>query len=72
MSGGDDPHVNLGRSRGANLVDLALLDEPKNANLQFTRHLSDLIQKNGSSIGRFDPALLVSQGAGERSLHVAE
>jgi hypothetical protein len=72
MSSGNDPDVDFGRSRRADFVDLALLDEPKDANLQFQRHLPDLVEEDRAPIRRFDAAFLVSQSSGEGPLHVTK
>ena len=72
MGGRDDSHVHLVRAGGADLFDLPLLNQPQNSNLQFQRHLADFVEQDGAAVGHFNLALLVSQRAGERTLHVSE
>ena len=43
----------------------ALLDQAKQFHLQFERHFADLIQEQRSTIGQFDLASLVCEGARE-------
>ena len=56
----------------ADLFDLPLLNQAQDADLQLQRHLADFVQQDGAAVGHLDFALLVSQRAGERTLHVTE
>ena len=68
----DDANVHLNRTGLADLVDLALLQHPKDLHLKQHRQLADLVEKDGSAVGGFELPALVADRAGERSPLVAE
>ncbi len=70
---GDDAHVDAAhRAIGADLLQLAGLQEPQQQALHAQRHLADFVEEDGAAVGHLELALLVAIGAGEAALHVAE
>ena len=57
---------------GADLLDLAGLEEPQQQPLHPQRHLADFVEEDGAVVGHLELAGLVAVGAGEAALHVAE
>ncbi len=45
MGGGDDTHIHIHYAGNADFFDLALLDQAKQLDLQFERHLANLIEE---------------------------
>jgi hypothetical protein len=72
VGGGDDAHVGLDGPGGAHGHDLPLLEGAEQLDLEGGRHLADLVQEEGAAAGGHQEAVLVPDGAGEGSLHVAE
>ena len=57
---------------GADLLQLAGLEEAQQQALHAQRHLADFVEEQRAAVGHFELALLVAIGAGEAALHVAE
>ena len=69
---GDHAHVHFDRLRIPHALELALLQHAQQFHLQLRLQRADLVQENRPVAGRFKPALLVPDGAGERTFHVTE
>src|SRR5258706_15449121 len=72
VRGGNDAHVEGNRARRADGAHLARLDHAQQLHLQRQRHVADLVEEERALVRRDEQAALVGDGAGERSLHVAE
>ena len=72
VGGGDHAHVHLHRLRIADALEFALLQDAQQFHLQLRLQRADLIEENRAAVGGLKPADLVADGAGERSLDVAE
>ena len=72
VGGRHDSHVHLGWACGADLFDLPLLNQAQDSDLQLQGHLADFVEQDRAAIGYFDLTFLMSQRAGERTLHVSE
>ena len=60
------------RAVGADLLQLAGLEEPQQQALHAQRHLADFVEEDRAAVGQFELARLVAVGAGEAALDVAE
>ena len=70
---GDDPHVDAARrALGADLLQLAGLEEAQQQALHAQRHLADFVEEDRARCGHLELAGLVAIGAGEAALDVAE
>ena len=70
---GDHAHVDdPAAAVGADLLQLAGLEEPQQEALHAQRHLPDFVEEDGAHVRGFELARLVAIGAGEAALHVAE
>ena len=72
MRGRDDAHVDLHGLAAAHGNHRARLQHAEHLGLEFQGHLGDLVEKEGSSVGRAEEARMVAVRAGERPLHVTE
>ena len=73
VGGGDDPHVDATAGAiGADLLQLARLQEPQQQPLHAQRHLADFVEEDRALVGELELAGLVAIGAGEAALDVAE
>ena len=70
---GNDPDVDApARAIGADLLQLAGLQESEQQPLHPQRHLADFVEENRPFVGELELARLVAIGAGEAALDVAE
>ena len=70
--GRDHPHVDLPGGHIAQGHDFPFLQHPQQLDLKGRRHLSDLIQKDGSPVGRFKSPRFVLHRVREGALPVSE
>jgi hypothetical protein len=68
----DDPHVGVFRSRGAERLELPLLEHAQEANLESRAHLADLIEEESPASRQGEAARLFSGRARERAGLVPE
>ncbi len=68
----DDADVDLARLDLAEAPDLARLEGAQELRLQLDGKLADLVEEDGSPVGRFERADPVALGPGERAAHVTE
>ena len=57
---------------GADLLQFTGFEESEQHALHAQRHLADLVEEDGAAIAHFELAGLVTVGAREAALHVAE
>ena len=72
MGGGQNPNVDLFRSRAAHGLEPFLLEDPQQPRLKLGRELTDLVEEQGSAVGEREPTLALARRAGEGALLVAE
>ena len=69
---GDDAHVDLGRVRVADALELALLQHAQQLHLQRRAHRPDLVEEERPLVRLLEASLPIADRAGERAAHVAE
>ena len=70
---GNDAHVDAAHGAiGTDLLQFAGFHEPQQQALHPERHLADFVEEDAAAVGHLELALLVTIGAGEAALHVAE
>ena len=69
---GDDAYVHLDRFMPADPVELSVGQHPQQTGLQFRRHITDLVQKQGAAVRLFETSYAAPLGPGEGPLFVAE
>ena len=72
VGGGDDSHVRPALPRVADPLERLLLEEPQELGLDLDRELADLVEKQGSLVGRLHLADPIRGRSGEGALPVAE
>ncbi|MNH24092.1 hypothetical protein D3C79_840090 [compost metagenome] len=72
MSGRKHPHIHRDRLAASDPFDVLLLQKPQQVGLQLQGQVTDLVQKQGAAMGRFDSPGLALMGAGKRALFVPE
>ncbi len=72
MCGSDHAHVNLGRPHAADLFYFALLQYTQQLGLQVRFHVSDLVKKQGATIGMLNSSGFRLHGAGKGPLDIPE
>src|SRR5437667_4629836 len=72
VRGRDDAHVDAFGPFRPERLELALLKDAQQLRLQRGAHRSDLVEKDRSTVGERELALLGAGGAGERAADVAE
>ena len=72
IGGGDQPDVGLDRLRGADPLELPLLQDAQQLHLELERQLADLVEEERSAVGQLEAAAASPVGAGEGTLLVAE
>ncbi len=68
----DDADIDANGTPRPDANDLALLQHPKQLDLQGQRQVADLVEHEGAPPRRLEPAKLRLEGAGERAFFVAE
>jgi hypothetical protein len=58
--------------RSSDPLKFPLLQNPQQSNLRFGREFADLIQKDGSTVGRFEATCAALKRSSEGTLLVAE
>src|ERR1700736_2833031 len=69
---GNYTHVDWNALSASNALELAFLKHPQHGDLGFTRHLTDLIEKNRPVVRDFEAPGMALIGPGEGALLVAE
>src|ERR1700761_8103918 len=72
VGGGDDANIHLRPVMAADALNLAALDHSQHLRLAVRAHIADLVQKNRSSVGCFQTAILRLMSAGKGPALVAE
>ena len=72
VRGGDQAHVDFHRPRRPERHDLALLHRAQELDLQGTRDVGDLVEKEGTAVGGVEDAVIVGNRAGEGAAAMAE
>src|SRR5208337_801948 len=72
VGGGHDADVHSNLLIAAHGADFFLLEKAQELGLHFERKFADLVEKNGSGIGRLQQARLGTKSAGESTFFVAE
>src|SRR5208337_4173784 len=72
VGGGHDADVHSNLLIAAHGADFFLLEKARELGLHFERKFADLVEKNGSGIGRLQQAGLGTKSAGESAFLVAE
>src|SRR5215469_156968 len=72
IGGRNQPDVHLYGTRTAEPLALALLQRAQQLGLQLERHLAALVQEQRAFVRQLNPAQLTGNGAGKRTLLVAE
>jgi hypothetical protein len=72
VGGSDDANIQWQSADTAHAFELTLLQNAQQFGLEVRRELADFVQKDGAAFGRFELALFLCDGAGERALFVAE
>src|SRR6266853_4207534 len=72
VSGGHDTHVHFDLLITAHGADFFLLEKAQELGLHLERKFADLVEKNGSGMGRLQQSLLGTKSAGESAFFVAE
>src|SRR5690606_501253 len=65
VGAGDEPHVNVDGLARPDPDDLPLLNDPQQLDLQQLGQVTDLVQKQCSAMGRFEPPFPPTGSAGE-------
>ncbi len=68
----NDPDVHFDREGTAQLLEFPVFNDPEQFCLEFERKIPDLIEKNGSSVGKIEPADLGCVSTSECPLLPAE
>ncbi len=68
----DDAHIHLDRGCASYPVEFAIGQNPQEAGLSVSGHITDFVQEQGATVGLFEPALASGASAGEGTLFVAE
>jgi hypothetical protein len=69
---GHDAHVDFGRLRSAEALELAILQKPEELGLERQRQLANLVQKKGAALGELDAPGLARDGPSKRAFLVPE
>src|SRR5205823_8297436 len=72
VGGGNQPHIDAQLLSTADACEAAILEKAQQLGLQRLAHIGDLIEKDGSPIGLFDPPGLLFQGASESAFFMTE
>src|SRR5713226_502587 len=72
VGGGHDAHVHFDLLITAHGADFFLLEKAQELGLHLERKFADLVEKNGSGVGRLQQALLGTKSTGESAFFVAE
>src|SRR6266404_3335767 len=72
VGGSDDTHVDVPVFRGANGLDLPLLQGPQELGLEVHGHVSNFVEKERAPLSGFEQSLLGLHCSGERALDVTE
>ena len=72
VGGGDQPDVRLDRARGADPLELPLLQDAQQQSLERQRNLAHLVEEQGAPLGRLDLADLAFDRSRESPSLVAE
>ena len=72
VGGGNDAHVDLGRVRVADALELALLQHAQQLHLHARAHRPDFVEEQRALVRLLEPSLPRADGAGKRAAHVAE
>src|SRR5579862_18793 len=72
VGGGDDAHVHLYFLHSTEMHELAILQDTKYLGLRVQAHGGDLVEKQRALVGHLEQTFFRSNGAGERTFHVAE
>jgi hypothetical protein len=65
VGGGDDAHVDVDRLDASQTLELLFLNGTQQLWLQFQADIADLVEKERTSIGQLESALLQHQGSRE-------
>src|SRR5208337_3391349 len=69
---GDYARINFDRLRAADPLEGPLLQKTQQLGLNDRSQIADLVEQNGSALGRFEAAGFVLDRAGKRTAHVPE
>ncbi|MNC47295.1 hypothetical protein D3C75_963480 [compost metagenome] len=72
MGSRQHPHIDLDRLVAAHPLDLRLLQEAQQVGLKIQRQVADLVEEQGTAMGRLDPTDLALVGTSEGPLLVTE
>src|SRR6185436_5431682 len=72
IGGRDQSHVDSGRARGTQTLELLLLQDAEQLGLQLQWYLADLVEENSTAISQFEAPQFLGNGAGEGAFLVAE
>src|SRR5262249_38307141 len=72
VGGRDDADVHLEVPVVADAAELLRLQDPEELDLERLRHLADLVEEEGPSVGRAEEAVAILGGVGEGALDVSE
>ncbi len=72
VGGGDHANVHANGAGGAEAFEFMFLQNAKKFRLQFEWDVADFIQENGATVGEFEAANFLRDGAGERTTFMTE
>src|SRR5882762_3640126 len=72
VGGGDHANVHANGAGGAQAFEFMFLQNAKKFRLQFEWDVADFIQENGATVGEFEAANFLRDGAGERTTFMTE
>src|SRR5690348_5477678 len=72
VRGGDEPHVDLDRSRSTHPFEALLFERTQDLGLQRDREVADFVEEERATVGHLELARLACGSAGKRPLLVTE